>query len=81
MSLLLLDKVDVMFLETLLIFSALCAMSAISFILLPGHFKVNTTFRGYTVQFVVLRAKIEGLMSWTTLRRMYAGSADDTSSA
>lgn len=58
-----------MFLETLLIFAGLCAMSIISFLYLHGHFKVNTTFRGYAVQIVVLRAKVEMFMSKSKLRR------------
>jgi hypothetical protein len=69
MDTLIIDRTDIMFLETLLIFSVLCAMSIISFLFLHGHFKVNTTFRGYTVQIVVLRAKIETFMSRTKLRR------------
>jgi len=69
MGALLIDRTDILFLETLLIFSGLCAMSIISFLFLHGHFKVNTTFRGYTVQMVVLRAKVETFMSKTKLRR------------
>jgi hypothetical protein len=69
MDTLIIDRTDIMFLETLLIFSVLCAMSIISFLFLHGHFKVNTTFRGYTVQIVVVRAKIETFMSRTKLRR------------
>jgi len=69
MDTLLFDRTDILFLETLLIFAGLCAMSIISLLFLHGHFKVNTTFRGYTVQIVVLRAKIESFMSRTKLRR------------
>lgn len=64
------DRTDILFLETLLIFACLCAMSIISFLFLHGHFKVNTTFRGYTVQIEVLRTKVETFMSKGKLRRM-----------
>ncbi|GEM_PF-4322011 len=69
MDTLLIDRTDILFLETLLIFAGLCAMSIFSFLFLHGHFKMNTTFRGYTVQIVVLRAKVEAFMSRTKLRR------------
>ena len=69
MGALLIDRTDILFIETLLIFSGLCAMSIISFLFLHGHFKVNTSFRGYTVQMVVLRTKVETFMSRTKLRR------------
>lgn len=69
MGTILFDRTDIMFLETLLIFAGLCAMSIISFLFLHGHFKVNTSFRGYTVQIEVLKAKIEMFMSKSELRR------------
>ncbi|MHC1679905.1 MAG: hypothetical protein AB9860_01465 [Methanomassiliicoccales archaeon] len=69
MDTIMIDRTDILFLETLLIFVGLCAMSIVSFLFLHGHFKVNTTFRGYTVQIEVLRAKIETFMSRTKLRR------------
>ena len=69
MSTIPIDRTDILFLETLLILAGLCAMSIISFIFLHGHFKVNTSFRGYTVQIEVLRTKIETFMSKSKLRR------------
>ncbi|NLX48115.1 MAG: hypothetical protein GXY70_08125 [Euryarchaeota archaeon] len=61
-------RADILFLETFLIFAALCAMSIISMFFLQGHFKVNTTFRGYTVQAVVLLSRIEALLCRGKLR-------------
>lgn len=69
MDSLLIDRTDILFLETLLIFVAFCSMSIVSFLFIHGHFKVNTSFRGYTAQVVVLRTKIETIMSRSRLRR------------
>ena len=57
------DGADVLFLESLLIFCGLFALSILSTFFVPGHIKVNTTFKGYTDQLVVLRTKLETFFS------------------
>ncbi|MBN1110234.1 MAG: hypothetical protein JXA45_05685 [Methanomassiliicoccales archaeon] len=48
--------------ETVLILAGLCVLSFLSTFLIPGHFKVNTSVKGYTVQVVILRSKAEAFI-------------------
>jgi hypothetical protein len=54
---------------TVLILMGLCVLSFLSTFLIPGHFKVNTSFKGYTVQIVILRSKMETFICKSKLLR------------
>jgi len=58
-----------MFLEIALILLGQSILSIVSMFFIPGHFKTNTTFKGYTVQIEIFRSKIEALICKNKLLR------------
>jgi len=63
------NSANIMFLETALILLGQSMLSILSMFFISGHFKTNTSFKGYTVQIEIFRSKVETLICRNKLLR------------
>jgi len=63
------NSANIMFLEIALIILGQSMLSILSMFFISGHFKTNTTFKGYTVQIEIFRSKMETLICKNKLLR------------